>query len=147
MKKFIIIFTIIAFFVPSITFAHPGRTAGDGCHYCRTNCYKWGVPAGVRHCHGRAESPIQKVSNHKYYGDKTYFVRKVKVHQAYQDQNSDTKIIVYSKGNSGIVQEIFCHFPPDLKWDIHKMKKVQVKEHSSLPVYDEYFCDIGEMNK
>lgn len=31
--------------------AHPGRTAADGCHYCRTNCDKWGVPWNERHCH------------------------------------------------------------------------------------------------
>lgn len=34
-------------------FAHPGRTAADGCHYCRTNCAKWGEVAGARHCHGQ----------------------------------------------------------------------------------------------
>ena len=33
-------------------FAHPGRTASDGCHYCRTNCDSWGVPWNQRHCHG-----------------------------------------------------------------------------------------------
>ena len=32
--------------------AHPGRTAADGCHYCRTNCDSWGVPWNERHCHG-----------------------------------------------------------------------------------------------
>ena len=32
--------------------AHPGRTAADGCHYCRTNCAKWNVAANKRHCHG-----------------------------------------------------------------------------------------------
>ncbi len=32
--------------------AHPGRTAADGCHYCRTNCTYWGVPWNARHCHG-----------------------------------------------------------------------------------------------
>ena len=37
--------------------AHPGRTAADGCHYCRTNCSRWGVPADKRHCHGGATSP------------------------------------------------------------------------------------------
>ena len=31
---------------------HPGRTAADGCHYCRTNCDHWGVPWDERHCHG-----------------------------------------------------------------------------------------------
>jgi len=35
-----------------LIFAHPGNTAADGCHYCRTNCDKWGVPWNVRHCHG-----------------------------------------------------------------------------------------------
>lgn len=33
--------------------AHPGRTASDGCHYCRKNCEKWGEQRGVRHCHSR----------------------------------------------------------------------------------------------
>lgn len=36
----------------SKVYAHPGNTAADGCHYCRTNCSKWGVPEGERHCHG-----------------------------------------------------------------------------------------------
>jgi hypothetical protein len=35
-----------------IVYAHPGRTASDGCHYCRTNCDKWGETWGARHCHG-----------------------------------------------------------------------------------------------
>tara|TARA_B100002003_G_scaffold207901_1_gene202336 strand:- start:140 stop:463 length:324 start_codon:yes stop_codon:yes gene_type:complete len=43
-----------AFFLifPVLATAHPGRTAADGCHYCRTNCDSWGVPWDVRHCHG-----------------------------------------------------------------------------------------------
>ena len=32
--------------------AHPGRTASDGCHYCWTNCDRWGEAEGARHCHG-----------------------------------------------------------------------------------------------
>ena len=39
--------------------AHPGRTASDGCHYCRTNCSKWGVAADRRHCHGGSSAPAQ----------------------------------------------------------------------------------------
>ena len=31
--------------------AHPGNVAADGCHYCRTNCAKWGEVEGERHCH------------------------------------------------------------------------------------------------
>ncbi len=32
--------------------AHPGRTAADGCHYCRTNCDQCGEAWNARHCHG-----------------------------------------------------------------------------------------------
>ncbi|MDE0243361.1 MAG: hypothetical protein OYG31_01460 [Candidatus Kaiserbacteria bacterium] len=33
-------------------FSHPGRTAADGCHYCRTNCERWGgAEYNQRHCH------------------------------------------------------------------------------------------------
>lgn len=37
--------------IPSV-YAHPGNTASDGCHYCRTNCAKWGEVEDARHCHG-----------------------------------------------------------------------------------------------
>lgn len=40
--------------------AHPGGLAGDGCHYCRTNCARWGYTTGTRHCH-RAPAPRQTV--------------------------------------------------------------------------------------
>jgi len=59
MKNKIIIF--LSFFLIFLTFttnvfAHPGRTAADGCHYCRTNCDSWGVPWNERHCHGGGSS-------------------------------------------------------------------------------------------
>jgi hypothetical protein len=43
---------ILLFSSISIVEAHPGRTAADGCHYCRTNCDQWGVAWNERHCHG-----------------------------------------------------------------------------------------------
>jgi len=43
---------IALMFVTLPVFAHPGRTASDGCHYCRTNCDDWGEVYGARHCHG-----------------------------------------------------------------------------------------------
>lgn len=53
MKKLIIFLLFLLFlFSGSIIFAHPGRTASDGCHYCRTNCDDWGVEWNERHCHG-----------------------------------------------------------------------------------------------
>ena len=51
--------------VPAVVFlavatagvAHPGRTAKDGCHYCRTNCAKWNVEKDQRHCHNGSSAP------------------------------------------------------------------------------------------
>ncbi len=55
MKKgliFLFLFILLAVSLPQIVYAHPGRTASDGCHYCRTNCDRWEVPWNERHCHG-----------------------------------------------------------------------------------------------
>ena len=46
--------TVLALFVAltaGTVWAHPGGLAADGCHYCRTNCPKWGEVEGERHCH------------------------------------------------------------------------------------------------
>lgn len=55
MKRAGLIFIILIVFLlvlDSPTNAHPGNTASDGCHYCRTNCESWGEVYGARHCHG-----------------------------------------------------------------------------------------------
>ena len=56
--KRLILFLAILLFLPAFVSAHPGRTASDGCHYCRTNCDKWGVPWNKRHCHNRKSEPL-----------------------------------------------------------------------------------------
>ena len=54
---------------PDVVLAHPGRTASDGCHFCRTNCDSWGVAWDARHCHrggggsGIARSPTPRPSD------------------------------------------------------------------------------------
>ncbi len=57
--KFMIAFGAIffVFIIATPIFAHPGNTAGDGCHYCRTNCDSWGVGWDVRHCHNTTILP------------------------------------------------------------------------------------------
>jgi micrococcal nuclease len=40
----------------SPVYAHPGQTASDGCHYCKTNCDTWGVASNERHCHNGGSS-------------------------------------------------------------------------------------------
>lgn len=48
---------VFALFAINPVLAHPGRTASDGCHYCRTNCDSWGVVWNARHCHGGIPTP------------------------------------------------------------------------------------------
>lgn len=52
------IFCILLFLliIPPTSLAHPGNTASDGCHYCRTNCTSWGEVWNARHCHGGGSS-------------------------------------------------------------------------------------------
>jgi len=59
-----IIFLVGVFMVlPLITLAHPGNTASDGCHYCRTNCSSWGETWNARHCHNGGYSYSNSYSN------------------------------------------------------------------------------------
>ena len=53
MKQYIFLALLALALTGSQAGAHPGNTAADGCHYCRTNCAKWGEVAGRRHCHGQ----------------------------------------------------------------------------------------------
>ncbi len=57
-KKFLMILVLGSMFllVPSEVVAHPGRTDSNGCHYCRTNCAKWGLRTGEYHCHNSGSS-------------------------------------------------------------------------------------------
>jgi len=48
---FVLFITLIPLIFVNRVSAHPGNTAADGCHYCRTNCDRWGVPWNTRHCH------------------------------------------------------------------------------------------------
>lgn len=58
MKWFILLTTCLVYIIFPIRInAHPGRTASDGCHYCRTNCGSWGVAWNARHCHGGYTAP------------------------------------------------------------------------------------------
>lgn len=52
MKRAILLFLLLFFLFTSVTYAHPGNTASDGCHYCRTRCDYWGEAWNERHCHG-----------------------------------------------------------------------------------------------
>ncbi len=59
----LLLLLIVCLFAPSTSFAHPGNTASDGCHYCWTNCAYWGEIYGQRHCHGGYSPPAPVVYN------------------------------------------------------------------------------------
>lgn len=53
MKRILsILVSIVFLFCCNISVnAHPGRTDKNGCHYCRTNCEKYGLEYNEYHCH------------------------------------------------------------------------------------------------
>jgi hypothetical protein len=64
MKIILIIASLpLLFSFSNSAYAHPGNTAYDGCHYCWTNCTKWGREYGVRHCHGGLKEDAPKPPN------------------------------------------------------------------------------------
>lgn len=60
LKLFLLVLTLLI--LPSATQAHPGKLDGNGGHYCRSNCDKWGVPWNEWHSHGGSttEASAQK---------------------------------------------------------------------------------------
>ena len=56
MKQYIFLALLALALTVSPAFAHPGNMDADGCHYCRTNCAKWGEVEGERHCHEARQS-------------------------------------------------------------------------------------------
>lgn len=69
--------SIVILTAPIQSNAHPGNTAGDGCHYCRTRCDYWGEVYNARHCHGGSPAPQpytppQPAPFSKYFDGKLY---------------------------------------------------------------------------
>lgn len=49
--------------------AHPGGTDVAGCHTCRTNCHRYGLPNGEYHCHESKPTPTQPPSDNTLKAD------------------------------------------------------------------------------
>lgn len=63
MKKKLFILFLLLTIMPTMVFAHPGRTDSSGCHTCRTNCAKWGLSDGEYHCHNGGSSSSSSSSS------------------------------------------------------------------------------------
>ena len=93
-------------FIPVKTIAHPGRTASDGCHYCRTNCSSWGVQWDARHCHSSKgiPQPSEPIRSHYDEGDgyttpaPNYKTPKIKI------DNATEKIEIKEKKESWLIR-------------------------------------------
>lgn len=108
MKKLILITLLL---LPFTTFAHPGRTAADGCHYCRTNCDNWGVAWNERHCHNAKALPQPTAPIKSTYGENgtgytspaPEYVKSVSSNNTTSEPNStveEVKVISTVKTNS-----------------------------------------------
>jgi len=68
MKKILLTLIILILIIPSVSFAHPGRTDSSGGHTCRTNCPSWGLSSGEYHYHRskglpQAKEPVRSIRN------------------------------------------------------------------------------------
>ncbi|MGP8306774.1 hypothetical protein [Vibrio sp. YIC-376] len=82
MKYTMLVLAVMLSITSFTSYSHPERTASDGCHYCRTNCAKWGVPENQRHCHFYNEPTEKDLVNStvvkEYSDDETAFVTLLK---------------------------------------------------------------------
>ena len=74
MIKSLIILIIAMLVSANSAYSHLGRTDKNGCHYCRTNCEKWGVPKNQKHCHYKAE-PMDFLKTENKVIDKKALIR------------------------------------------------------------------------
>ncbi len=92
LKGFIIFLIVVLeiVFISVPVFAHPGNTASDGCHYCRTNCAKWGEVEGARHCHNSKPAPVEITPKPQpqtwEYNGKTYYSESAYTQAIAEDQ-------------------------------------------------------------
>ncbi len=69
MKKVLFTIIVLVLAIPTISFAHPGRTDSSGCHTCKTNCSNWGLSYGEYHCHNVKALPQPKEPIKSTYGE------------------------------------------------------------------------------
>lgn len=94
--KYPVIFLVILFALVPFASAHPGNTASDGCHYCRTNCGYWGVPWYTRHCHNGYYTPTYTAPKNNWtckIGDRTFYSNALASEYWYSQIDSSTKQI------------------------------------------------------
>lgn len=100
-------------FMSSSVFAHPGNTASDGCHYCRTRCDYWGETWNARHCHGGGSYYSPPSYSPTPYSPPSYPSIPSCPYNAYYDSLSDSCKCSYgyvanSSGSGCISQDQYC---------------------------------------
>lgn len=130
-KRFIMVILIIGM-MPSIVLAHPGRTDSNGCHYCRTNCAKYGLSNGEYHCHNGGSSGSSNNSSSSSNNNNGTTITKTKSNDATLkyiiiDNNKFENIdnVEYSTTNETVNIEVVTN---------DKNARYEIKDNSNLSI-------------
>jgi hypothetical protein len=118
-KLRLVILTVLTIMLTlsNTVYAHPGNTAADGCHYCRTNCAKWGEVSGARHCHGGYTAPSAPVYTTPSCPQNSYY-------------STTEKSCVCNTGYTPSIEKSYC-------------VKVPANAHAVESATDVWECDYG----
>lgn len=119
-RKYLILALFVAgffIFIPNFTQAHPGRTASDGCHYCRTNCSSWGYTTGTRHCHDGGSS----VPAVKYETPKTSVVETKELEKQIENKTEKRESTVLGSEEKNEINEV----PEKVEEEIPEVKEIK----------------------
>lgn len=115
MKKVFFLAFLMLLVFPSTSLAHSGRTASDGCHYCRTNCASYGYVTGTRHCH----NGVSSVPAVKYEAPKTSVVETKEPEKQVENEIEEKEPVVSNN------EEVSA---PVVKYEAPKIPVVETKE-------------------
>ena len=119
-KFFLPVVVAVLFLLAPITVsAHPGRTDGNGCHTCWTNCENWGLEYGEYHCHNGGSSSSSSSGNVTW-NPPTPVPTRVTIVQSNDKtiQNDDSNStgtsnplipLIVGIGGLGLLKKIFTH--------------------------------------
>ena len=119
---------VVLVIAPYYAFSHPGRTASDGCHYCRTNCSRWGEVSGARHCHNRGSSSSGGSSGTST--PRTATQTPSRVWSFGRFDNGGEYVTAYNQDRSWYAL-VYCE-PADRLWLVWKQEVAQVDDPAPL---------------
>lgn len=109
MKYIKVLIVLLMILTINNVYAHPGRTDSSGCHYCRTNCAKWGLSEGEYHCHNGSSSSSSKSSSSINSSNKTTQVIKIQ-----KSSNAKLKKLLIENKEISLKQNMYYETDNDM---------------------------------